>query len=60
LTCIPQTLNFRNKPDGASATKEDARRVFCIRRSARQIAILQVIDVGPLHQIYITLKPLKI
>jgi hypothetical protein len=27
---------------------------------ARQIAILQVIDVGPLHQIHITLKPLKI
>jgi hypothetical protein len=30
-----QTLNFRNKPDGASATKEDARRVFCIRRSGK-------------------------
>jgi hypothetical protein len=27
---------------------------------ARQIAILHVIDVGPLHQIHITLKPLKI
>jgi hypothetical protein len=34
---------------------------FCaLGKVARRIAILQVIDVGPLHQIHITLKPLKI
>jgi hypothetical protein len=52
-------FNFRNKPDGALATKEDARRAFCIRRSGKADCYLQVIDVGPLHQIQITLKPLN-
>lgn len=63
---VPSELTFlRHLISGTSLMEHWLRKKMqggfsALGEVARHIAILQVVDVGPLHQIHITLKPLKI